>query len=125
MTRPRRTIVYFSPRCSTPSSRSAKRLDASVAVTSIIASDYLMLDRVATRLVAHSARYGAASQPQGEERRRWVFGGKFGHVGIDRVVDIGCEVFVAVGINEVWQANTSDQNSSMKLPGLSVAVVPA
>jgi hypothetical protein len=40
MTRPRRTIVYRSPRCSTPSSRSAKRLDASVAVTSVMTSDY-------------------------------------------------------------------------------------
>jgi hypothetical protein len=37
MTRPRRTIVYRSPRCSTPSSKSAKRLEASVAVTSVMA----------------------------------------------------------------------------------------
>lgn len=28
-----------------------------------------------------------------------VFGGKFGRVGIDRVVDIGCEALIAVGIN--------------------------
>jgi len=48
MTRPRRTIVYLSPRCSTPSSRSAKRLDASVAVTSITGSDYLMTCPAAT-----------------------------------------------------------------------------
>src|SRR5262245_57946501 len=35
ITRPRRTMVYRSPRCSTPSSISENRRDASVAVTSI------------------------------------------------------------------------------------------
>src|SRR3954467_2465474 len=48
MTLPRRTIVNVSPRCSTASSRSAKRRDASVALTSGIESDYLITAETAT-----------------------------------------------------------------------------
>ena len=34
-----------------------------------------------------------------KEERCTGLGGESGHVGIDRIVDIGCGAFVAVGIN--------------------------
>jgi len=61
-TRPRRTTVNVSPRCSTASKRSAKRFDASVALISLT-SDYPIRGRQAQDLQGGRCFRSAGSPP--------------------------------------------------------------